>query len=977
MRKIAGSPSEVAPATGFPLPWFDTEKRGIAMNSDIRGYKRLAIVFVVALFIGSGFAMMSPVSKALSPPAPVQGNVVVVPVTLVNTNNNVSTPLNYTYGMEIPWANYSAYLNSNVSNVRFFGSVTLTISTELPGWIQNNDNNTANFSKVWINLRNTVIPANSNLTVYMVILNKSVSWNSTYWGIAPQLSANYGQYDNGAQVFPLYDNFSGSSLSSKWMSFNAPGSNFSVFNGIKFTANNGNYVSLASMETFSSPMTVDAYVSGASSMWPNIGLYWGNSLEGFGMTFYSSSSAGFEVHPTNFLGSMGSYGGNWRSGTSGTIVVNSPLAPGVWQFNYSANYQSGMMPGVSYVRGPYLNYNTTLSGNSEVVLGLLSDSTPGGTFNVSWVSAHYSMPNITLPPTYGVALKTFPVTFQENGLPSGTNWTVNINGQHGPSSTSSSITLELSNGSYVYTATMAGRTYDANPGVFNVTGSPVTVQVNFALTTYNVTFMETGLPSGTSWNVTIPGVSNGTSTTGSISLLLESGSYTFTVATADKSYHASGYSFTVSGANRTVDVNFTAVTYNVTFMQTGLPSGTPWSVNLSTGIHNSSSSASMGFRLTNGTYSYTILTINKKYNATGGTFQVNGTSVDVNVTFVPVTYAVTFHESGLPAGTLWSVIVNTTSNGTSSNNNITIQLMNGSYSFRVITVNKTYHGTGYDFNVSGSNRVVNVTFSTVTYDITFNESGLPSGTSWTVTISGGAGGSSSTSYISLALTNGSYDFTIATSNKTYHASGYSFSVSGSGRTVDVNFSKVTYKVSFVESGLSSGTTWSVTLNGNKESSSSSTITFTIWNGTYSYSAAGVSGFYINSHEKGSVTVDGSGSSVKLKFIPYSYIAGTINPKDANVTINGQNVQTHNGAFNYTVKNGTFSIEISYKGYKTYYDNVTVTSGQQENLNVSLTAIQSGTQSPGLSNALIYTFVGVVAIAVIATVGFVFMRRGKK
>jgi len=50
-----------------------------------------------------------------------------------------------------------------------------------------------------------------------------------------------------------------------------------------------------------------------------------------------------------------------------------------------------------------------------------------------------------------------------------------------------------------------------------------------------------------------------------------------------------------------------------------------------------------------------------------------------------------------------------------------------------------------------------------------------------------------------------------------------------------------YSVTFTESGLPSGTSWSVTLNGNTESSTTNTISFSEPNGTYSYVVASVTG----------------------------------------------------------------------------------------------------------------------------------------
>ncbi len=74
----------------------------------------------------------------------------------------------------------------------------------------------------------------------------------------------------------------------------------------------------------------------------------------------------------------------------------------------------------------------------------------------------------------------------------------------------------------------------------------------------------------------------------------------------------------------------------------------------------------------------------------------------------------------------------------------------------------------------------------------------------------------------------------------------------------------TYAVTFGESGLSSGTRWSVTLAGTTSSSSSSTITFYEPNGTFSFSAGSVDGKSA-SPSSGSVTVNGAAQRVDLTF----------------------------------------------------------------------------------------------------------------
>jgi hypothetical protein len=72
------------------------------------------------------------------------------------------------------------------------------------------------------------------------------------------------------------------------------------------------------------------------------------------------------------------------------------------------------------------------------------------------------------------------------------------------------------------------------------------------------------------------------------------------------------------------------------------------------------------------------------------------------------------------------------------------------------------------------------------------------------------------------------------------------------------------EVNFVESGLASGTSWSVTFNGTTESQPVNTITFIVVNGSYSYTV-GSKGGYTVSPSGGSVTVSGAAYSEPITF----------------------------------------------------------------------------------------------------------------
>ena len=176
------------------------------------------------------------------------------------------------------------------------------------------------------------------------------------------------------------------------------------------------------------------------------------------------------------------------------------------------------------------------------------------------------------------------------------------------------------------------------------------------------------------------------------------------------------------------------VLYTVTFKESGLTSGLTWYVNLSNGVKSGPiTGSSYSFSLTNGSYSYIIATNNKIYHADGGSFQVNGiiSNNDISVSFSKVLYSVTFTESNLPAGSRWTLLFNGNIY-TITNTSYTFHVTNGSYTYNISTTDKIYHADGGSFKVNGSPVSENITFSKVLSTLTFTESNLPAGSSWTL-----------------------------------------------------------------------------------------------------------------------------------------------------------------------------------------------------------------------------------------------------
>ena len=321
---------------------------------------------------------------------------------------------------------------------------------------------------------------------------------------------------------------------------------------------------------------------------------------------------------------------------------------------------------------------------------------------------------------------------------------------------------------------------------------------------YSVSFTESDLLSGT-WYVNVTNSTGhiflGSSTASSISFNLTNGSYTYTVQTSNKIYHANGGSFTVNASsNKAISVAFSSVKYSVTFTETGLPSGT-WYANVTNSTTGyvflgSSTASSISFNLTNGSYTYTVQTSNKIYEPSSsyGTATVNGQNVLESVTFSSVKYSVTFTETGLPSGTWYANVTNSTTgyvfHESSTASAISLTLTNGSYTYTIVTTNKIYHANGGSFTVNASsNKAISVTFTSVKYSVTFTETGLPSGTAWYVNLTGMASsGPITASTYTVSLTNGSYTYTASSTDKPYSAVNGTLSVNGHSTPVTVKFS---------------------------------------------------------------------------------------------------------------------------------------------------------------------------------------------
>ena len=222
-------------------------------------------------------------------------------------------------------------------------------------------------------------------------------------------------------------------------------------------------------------------------------------------------------------------------------------------------------------------------------------------------------------PTVG-ANANYTVTFHETGLPNGVNWSVSQ-----ATSTKYSVNNTISflepNGSYNF---IMGKVngYRPLPSNFtvNVQGHNLSLVIIYVPVLYPVTFVETGLPANTFWNVTLGNQTN-TSSNSTIGFMVMNGTYNYGIPDVDGIIPSTANgAIKVSGAPTKVFIIFTGPV-NFTFFEYGLPSQSRWSVWINGSYHNSTTPI-ITVTLPNGTYNY-LVKVPSGYSASPSQGKVN------------------------------------------------------------------------------------------------------------------------------------------------------------------------------------------------------------------------------------------------------------------------------------------------------------------------------------------------------------------
>ena len=328
---------------------------------------------------------------------------------------------------------------------------------------------------------------------------------------------------------------------------------------------------------------------------------------------------------------------------------------------------------------------------------------------------------------------TYTVTFRQEGLGSG-SWGVTFDGRTARAPVGSEVRFDgVANGTYGYNVSaFAGYTIQARHGDLVVAGPPGTITLRFSQVTYAVSFAAAGLPNGTNWVVELDGVRQNSTRT-AIAYHEPNGTYSYTLLDVS-GWHQSTIPYagwlTVNGSLRSEPtLEFFEVTYPLVAVESGLPLGTGWYLNLSDGRTIRSTTSNLSFSEPNGTQQFSFGTA-AHYIAIGvRNLTVNGDPLPVrfSISFVP-TFGITFERpSGAAAGTPWTVYVNATRGTgtgvppslrflqTATTSSVLVYVPNGSYDYSIVVSGNPTLMTQGTVTMAGSPIVANPSASASTF----------------------------------------------------------------------------------------------------------------------------------------------------------------------------------------------------------------------------------------------------------------------
>jgi hypothetical protein len=579
-------------------------------------------------------------------------------------------------------------------------------------------------------------------------------------------------------------------------------------------------------------------------------------------------------------------------------------------FLNASSYAFGTIPAPAFDPGAPVEV-WTWNGTTPAYNGSigLTSSDPATPLPVATYFAHGLPANWTLSPQSIVLFETYnapayPVNFTAQlavpGFPVVSHWFIQVNGWR-TSSSEPSIVLLLTPGTYTASGfPLLLPPKGTDPRSRLVPSIPSTIVVGHAWLWENITF-EPQWELNISWNASRgtvfqigpgPGAltpADGGQTWWNDSQLLQlqfrpSTGYAFDRWDGEGPGSFSGYSPTAT-LTPTAPLEEQGIFLpgtEVTFEETGLPSGTAWSVSLR-GYDQYASGTTDTFYEIPGTWSVQVNNVTGYQLITPGqgawwqnTLVVGDGSVLLPVLYTALHptapyYPVTFQEVGLPTGTLWSLTVRNASATATAPSSIVLLEQAGAYGFHTGAAGGYVLGSPLYFTLGNGPMTVVVDYVPQNRVI-WNETGLGPGLSWSVVLDG-VGITGSGGWVNANLTNGTYDYVIPGVQDYVPVPHQGMVVlTGAGAVIDVRFVRATFPITFAVKGLPPGAQYDVRLSNLSVLTGVAAYTFQLPNSThvsggqYTFDVQAPAGYYA-APSHGNVSVSGRPNVITVSILP--------------------------------------------------------------------------------------------------------------
>lgn len=277
--------------------------------------------------------------------------------------------------------------NGLVGNFVVYNSVSGAL---VPAWIESSNT-------IWLNLGANTIPADGSANgIYQFGFGSSSAFFlGNQIGEAPQLTASYGEYDNGNTVFPFYENWAGSSTPTNYGGFDV-GSCVTQNNEVVLSLGSSScYVSTKVLWPATSANIVDVYADIAPSNPGAIGAGYASCAIGTG------SSCGTNTGSTQEGAFMGAISG---CSICGILSEQGPLAStssavstaNQWTV-YSTQWESSSSAAYLTNYGTPLSISGASGTSTTAPIGYVSQGSGAGTITSYWIRLRTAPPNGVMP----------------------------------------------------------------------------------------------------------------------------------------------------------------------------------------------------------------------------------------------------------------------------------------------------------------------------------------------------------------------------------------------------------------------------------------------------------------------------------------------------------------------------------------------------------------------------------------------------